>query len=87
LVGYKASEECLQTPLILKLIVMKTIKYMFSISIGLLVLMLIEGLFTMGSAFDFATYSAIGWIAQVVAIMFIVSASILCCHSELMEDK
>jgi hypothetical protein len=66
---------------------MKTIKYMFSISIGLLVLMLIEGLFTMGSAFDFANYSAIGWIAQVVATAFIVSASILCCHSELMEDK
>ena len=66
---------------------MKTIKYMFSISIGLLVLMIIEGLFTMGSAFDFATYTAIGWIAQVVATAFIVSASILCCHSELMEDK
>ena len=64
-----------------------SIKYTFSISIGLLILMLIEGLFTMGSAFDFATYSAIDWIAQVVAIMFIVSASILCCHSELMEDK
>ena len=66
---------------------MKTIKYTFSISIGLLVLIMIEGLFTMGSAFDFATYSVIGWIAQVVAVMFIVSASILCCHSELMEGK
>jgi hypothetical protein len=64
-----------------------TIKYTFSISIGLLVLMIIEGLFTMGSAFDFATYTAIGWIAQIVAVMFITSASILCCHSHLMEDK
>lgn len=64
-----------------------SIKYIFSISIGLLVLILIEGLFTMGSAFDFATYTTIGWICQVVATLFTLSASILCCHSELMENK
>jgi preprotein translocase subunit SecF len=64
-----------------------SIKYLFSISVGMLVLIMFEGLFTMGSAFDFATYTTIGWISQVVATLFIVSASILCCHSHLMENK
>ena len=64
-----------------------SIKYLFSISIGMLVLIMFEGLFTMGSAFNFSNYTTIGWICQVVATLFILSASILCCHSHLLENK
>jgi hypothetical protein len=46
-----------------------------SISLGLLVLLLLEGLITMGSAFKFEYYTMFSWIVQAIAIVFTISLS------------
>lgn len=50
--------------------------YTMCISIGLLVLIFLEGMMTLGSAFRFEEYSTFGWIIQVVLIVFAVTCSI-----------
>ena len=55
----------------------KVLDYTFAISLGLLILIGIEGIGSMGNAFKFEDYSIIGWIAQSLAIIFVISASIL----------
>jgi len=50
--------------------------YTMCISIGLLVLIFLEGMMTLGSAFKFEEYSAFGWIVQVVLVVFAVTCSI-----------
>ena len=37
------------------------IKYIFSIALGLVVLVFFEGIMTLGNAFNFETYSIVGW--------------------------
>jgi hypothetical protein len=53
----------------------RMIYYTMSISLGLLVLMLFEGMMTLGSAFDFTHYSTFGWIAQTVVLVFTIALS------------
>lgn len=57
--------------------------YLLSICIGLLFLILVEGLFTYGQAFNFENYSFIGWVTQVCAVLVVLSASILITNKEL----
>jgi hypothetical protein len=62
---------------------MKTVlKHIFAISLGLLLLITLEGLFTMGEAFKFEAYSLIGWIAQSLGVICTLSASILIAEYE-----
>ena len=49
--------------------------YTMCISLGLLVLMCLEGMMTLGSAFKFEEYSAFGWIAQGIIVVFTVALS------------
>ena len=56
---------------------MNIIKYIIGISLGLIVLIMMEGLATLGSAFSFETYGIIGWITQILFIIFTVCLSIL----------
>ena len=55
----------------------KAVHYTMGISLGLLVLILLEGLMTLGSAFKFETYSVFGWIMQGILVVFTISLSIL----------
>lgn len=50
--------------------------YTLCISIGLLVLIFLEGMMTLGSAFKFEEYSAFGWIVQGILVVFTVTLSI-----------
>ena len=53
----------------------KVIYYTMSITLGLMVLLLFEGLITMGSAFKFECYTMFSWIVQAIAIVFTISLS------------
>lgn len=50
--------------------------YVLAISVGLLVLILIEGVITFGTAFDFSNYNIFAWIVQILFVIFTVSISI-----------
>lgn len=56
---------------------MKIIKYIVGISLGLIALIFFEGMATLGSAFDFESYGIIGWITQILFIIFIIGLSII----------
>lgn len=56
---------------------MNIIKYIVGISLGLIVLIMMEGLATLGSAFSFETYGIIGWITQILFIIFTICLSII----------
>lgn len=53
----------------------QVVYYTMSISLGLLVLMFLEGMMTLGSAFNFEGYSVFGWIAQSIIVVFTVALS------------
>jgi hypothetical protein len=62
-------------------------QYIMGISLGLLVLILIEGMITIGSAFNFENYSAFGWIVQSILVIFTISLSITLVNDELKKQK
>lgn len=53
----------------------KTLKITTSVSFGILMLFLIEGLFTFGAAFNFEMYNTFSWIVQAFLITFVASFS------------
>lgn len=65
---------------------MNIIKYIIGISLGLIVLIMMEGLATLGSAFSFETYGTIGWITQILFIIFTVCLSILLTQKFIQND-
>ena len=56
--------------------------YVMAISLGLICLFFLEGILTMGSAFQFESYSIVAWIGQSIMILFTVSLSIHLAHKE-----
>ena len=66
---------------------MKTIKYVMSISLGLIVLTFVEAIFTFGAAFIPSTYNLFGCIIQALAIIFTLSLSIIICNNIINEDE
>jgi hypothetical protein len=56
---------------------MKTIKYVFAISLSLLLLIALEGLCTLGTAFEFETYTIFHWICQFLGICTSVCLAII----------
>lgn len=58
------------------------VSYLLGISLGLLVLIVFEGLFTLGDAFNFENYSIIGWIAQILAVVFTICVAIKAVEAE-----
>lgn len=56
---------------------MRTIRKLFAVSAGLLILAFIEGAFTRGAAFNFHHYALIGWIMQGIAVFFTITSSLL----------
>jgi hypothetical protein len=63
------------------------IHYVFSVSLSLLILMFLEGIVTMGMAFKFELYTIVGWIAQIMGIIFTVSLAIRITESEISEKQ
>ena len=56
---------------------MKTINYyIMSISLGIICLVFIEGILTMGSAFNFNSYGMFAWIMQTIGLVFTISLSL-----------
>jgi hypothetical protein len=66
---------------------MKTIKYVMSISLGLIALTFVEALFTFGNAFILSNYNLFGWIIQAIVIIFTVSLSIIICNNMINEGE
>lgn len=60
----------------------KIVYYTMSISLGLLVLIFLEGMMTLGSAFNFENYSVFGWIVQAVLVVFTISLSAMIAEAE-----
>jgi len=64
---------------------MKTINYTMSISLGLIILMFVEGCFTLGNAFLISNYGVMSCIIQAILITFTVSLSSMICNKELIN--
>jgi hypothetical protein len=60
----------------------KIVYYTMSISLGLLVLIFLEGMMTLGSAFKFEIYSVFAWIVQAVLVVFTISLSAMIAEAE-----
>lgn len=54
---------------------MNIIKYILGISLGLLILIGLEGLLSMGDALKFENYGVVSWIAQTLAIIVVICLS------------
>lgn len=53
-----------------------------AVTLGLICLFFLEGMLTLGSAFQFESYGIVGWIGQSIMILFTVSLSIHLAHKE-----
>ena len=62
---------------------MKAIYYLFGILLGLIILIFIEGMMTLGSCFSFEYYSTFVWIIQGILILFTISGSIIATHEQI----
>lgn len=58
---------------------LKSIQY---VSLGLLITIFMEGMFTLGSVFDFETYNAFAWITQGVIVVGVVTTAIRIAQEE-----
>lgn len=69
---------------------MKTINYyIMSITLGIICLVFLEGLLTMGSAFMFEQYGVFAWIMQTVAVLFTITLSLhlaICAREDKMKE-
>ena len=54
-----------------------TTRKLFAVFSGLLILLFLEGMMTLGHAFDFEDYNIMGWIVQIILLGFTLSASLL----------
>lgn len=55
----------------------KFMHYSTSVSIGLLALILFEGMVTLGAAFDFEHYTAFGWFVQALFVIMTINLSLI----------
>jgi hypothetical protein len=53
----------------------KFLKTTTSICAGLIILLFIEGMFTLGQAFDFEQYNWFGWLVQAIFVILTISFS------------
>ena len=50
--------------------------YIMSISLGIICLVFIEGILTMGNAFNFKDYGVFAWIMQTIGLVFTITLSL-----------
>ena len=58
-----------------------------SITLGMICLVFIEGMLTLGAAFSFENYGLFAWICQAIVLVFTISLSIHIAGKELEEGK
>jgi hypothetical protein len=66
---------------------MKTLKYILSIILGLLLLIFIEGMMTLGQAFNFEQYNWFGYFIQALLMGATIIICIFITHEELSKTK
>lgn len=59
------------------------IQYVLSVSLSLLILIVLEGLFTMGQAFKFEQYGIVAWVFQVLITVFTISLAIIIVQNDI----
>jgi hypothetical protein len=50
--------------------------YVMSVCLGLLTLIFLEGILTMGNAFQFNNYGLFAWICQTIGVVFTITLSL-----------
>jgi hypothetical protein len=66
----------LHTTIDINIYTMKEIRTLHYITCAIIILMMIEGMITLGNAFDFSNYTAFAWFAQGVILAFTVLTAI-----------
>jgi hypothetical protein len=66
---------------------MKTIKYVMSISLGLIALIFVEAILTFGNAFIISNYNLFGWVIQALLVIFTISLSTIICNNMINEGE
>ena len=66
---------------------MKTIKYVMSISLGLITLIFVEAILTFGNAFTVSNYNLFGWVIQALLVIFTISLSAIICNNEIKNSE
>ena len=59
---------------------MKKIKALQFTAIGLVFLMFLEGMMTLGTAFDFSNYGTFAWIAQLILVTATITTALRVAH-------
>ena len=59
---------------------MKKIKALQYVAIGLVFLMFIEGMMTLGTAFDFKNYGTFAWVAQLILVTATITTALRVAH-------
>lgn len=62
--------------------IMKLVSFIMYVSAGLLTLLLIEGMFTLGSVFNFENYTLIGYVFQALLLSVTLSISVQIWYDE-----
>ena len=63
------------------------VQYVLSVSLSLVILIAIEGLFTMGQAFKFEQYNIVAWMFQALIIIFTISLAIHIVQNDIESSK
>ena len=66
---------------------MKFVKFILSLSIGLIVLICMEGILTYGGAFNFEAYTAFGYFVQALLLIITVCVSTLIWFDTVKKDE
>ena len=59
---------------------MKKIKVLQYVAFGLVFLMFLEGMMTLGQAFDFKNYGTFAWIAQLILVTATITTALRVAH-------
>jgi hypothetical protein len=59
---------------------MKKIKALQYVAIGLVFLMFLEGMMTLGQAFDFKSYGTFAWVAQLILVTATITTALRVAH-------
>lgn len=59
---------------------MKKIKALQYVAIGLVFLMFLDGMMTLGTAFEFSNYGTFAWIAQLILVTATITTALRVAH-------
>ena len=66
---------------------MKLVSFIMYVSLGLVVLLFLEGLTTLGSAFEFENYSVLGYKIQALIVTITVCISVTIWYDEQRQEE